>query len=109
MFTIFNSKSLWIGKDLKKFNQIRWRQNRSRMIIRYITGWGNGAAGARCAETPAALERLSTRCMSMISASTAGTSSWRNTVCGEIEKKLFKGCFLWYTTPILEVLSWNLI
>ncbi|WP_296834226.1 hypothetical protein [Marvinbryantia sp.] len=23
MFTIFNSKSLWIGKDLKKFNQIR--------------------------------------------------------------------------------------
>lgn len=23
MFTIFNSKSLWIGKDLKRFNQIR--------------------------------------------------------------------------------------
>ena len=23
MFTIFNSKSLWVGKDLKKFNQIR--------------------------------------------------------------------------------------
>lgn len=23
MFTIFNSKSLWIGRDLKRFNQIR--------------------------------------------------------------------------------------
>ena len=35
MFTVFNSESIWIGTDLKKFNEIRDILDRERIKYKY--------------------------------------------------------------------------
>ena len=46
MFTVFNSESLWIGTDLKRFNEIR--DILDRQNIRYKGEWtGSGTLRGR--------------------------------------------------------------
>lgn len=35
MFTVFNSESLWIGTDLKRFNEIRDILDRQNIVYKY--------------------------------------------------------------------------
>ena len=47
MFTAFNSESLWIGTDLKRFNEIRDVLDRENIKYKYKTSWENGQAAER--------------------------------------------------------------